>query len=117
MAEVFNFEVQAAPTGTASFSVITAQFGDGYSQAAADGINNKKQSWSVRIRGTDGASCVPTADMLAAEAFLDEHAGWKSFEWTTPRGYTGLFRCDNYGIQSEGGEVYTFNAQFYEVFA
>lgn len=83
MAEVFNFKVQASPTGTASFSTIDAQFGDGYSQSAADGINNKGQSWSVRLRGLDSPGCVQTENMLAVEAFLDARGGWQSFEWTT----------------------------------
>lgn len=115
MAEVFDFQIQASPTGTVAFSTIDAQFGDGYSQSAADGINNKGQSWSLRIRGLDEPGCIITADMLAAEAFLDARGGWQSFEWTTPRGYTGLFMCKNYGIQKDA-KIFTFNANFVEVF-
>jgi phage-related protein len=115
MAEIFDFDVQASPTATVSFATLDAQFGDGYSQSAADGINNKAQSWSIRIRGLKGADCVPSVDMQAAYEFLDAHGGWKSFQWTTPEGYTGLFLCKNYGWQKDG-DVRTLNGNFVEVF-
>lgn len=115
MAEIFDFEVQASPSASVSLSTISVQFGDGYSQAAANGINNKSQSWTVKFKGIPDSDCGNIVAIDEVIQFLDRHGGWKSFEWTTPSGYTGLFCCNSYGLQKDG-EVQTVNASFFEVF-
>ena len=39
--EIFNWSPRINPQGRTKFRVLSAQFGDGYGQTAADGINNK----------------------------------------------------------------------------
>lgn len=115
MAEIFSYKVQASPSASVTLSTISSQFGDGYSQAAANGINNKSQSWTIKIKGHLDGACAGGEDVTGAYDFLDDHGGWRSFEWITPLGYTGLFCCNSYGIQKDG-KVATLSASFFEVF-
>lgn len=116
MPELFDWPVRAEPTGQASFRTIDAQFGDGYTQAAADGINNKSQSWTVSFRGIIEPTC---ANIIAANeimTFLDARGGWESFLWTPPASTVqGKYVSKNYGMQKSAG-VITINATFIEVF-
>jgi phage-related protein len=82
----FTWPVQAKLAGAVKFAVLTAQFGDGYKQTAADGINNQSQSWSVVIRG-------PAAQVTPARDFLNARAGYQSFFWTPPLGAQGYYEC------------------------
>lgn len=78
----------AEPSCETNFQVSEAQFGDGYAQAAAAGLNNVQDTWAFDIEGHR------TDDQLAAiEAFLRAHGGATSFLWTPPNGVQGLYRC------------------------
>jgi phage-related protein len=116
MPEVFSWSVRAEPSGQASFRTLDAQFGDGYSQSAADGINTKSQSWTVSFRGIIEPTC---ANIIAANEimdFLDARGGWESFLWTPPASSVqGLYVAKNYGIQ-KSAKLITVNATFIEVF-
>lgn len=89
MTETFTWKPTGTPTGTSKFRVRTAQFGDGYSQSVADGINNKMQSWPLQFTGTKDA-------MQAIVDFFDARQGFQSFYWTPPMGAQGLYRVTEY---------------------
>jgi phage-related protein len=55
------------------------QFGDGYEQLSANGLNRINQVWDVEVAFPD----VVTANIL--QAFLMEHGQHKTFEWQSPR--------------------------------
>lgn len=112
MADLFNWSHQAEPGGTITFKVRKAQFGDGYSQAVPDGINNKSDSWPLTFFGTG-------ADVQPIVAFLDAHAGASSFLWTPPmpNGVQGLYRCNQYQLTPFGDDWYTLQATFEQAFA
>jgi phage-related protein len=57
--------------------VLTAQFGDGYAQRAADGLNNAPQVWDVMFN-------VPPADVDIIEALFESKGGVTPFTWTPP---------------------------------
>ena len=58
--------------------VLLAQFGDGYNQRAADGINNVLHKGNVTWENL-------TRDEAATLiSFLRERAGWKPITWTMP---------------------------------
>lgn len=59
--------------------ITRVQFGDGYSQRSAAGINNNPQRWSITIAGAGEAE----GDEIIA--FFRTHAGWQAFDWTPPR--------------------------------
>jgi phage-related protein len=54
-------------------------FGDGYDQESADGINSVRQVWSLRF------DYVELADETAIRAFFAARVG-QSFTWTPPGG-------------------------------
>lgn len=109
MAERFTWRATGQPSGTASFRRLTAQFGDGYRQVAGDGINNKVQSWPLTFSGDK-------KDMAALAAFLDRHAGIRSFLWTPPMGEEGFYEAPAYTLNPVGGDVYSVSATFQQVF-
>jgi len=83
--ETFAWSVLAGPSGPLDMRYREAQFGDGYSQAVGDGINNLSESWQIQLGGS-------TEEVRPALEFLRRHGGWKSFVWTSPSGLQALFR-------------------------
>lgn len=107
----FAWTPKVDPVATSTLRVRTAQFGDGYSQAAQDGLNNKVQSWQLQFT-RDNNTIATIAN------FLDTQAGYQSFTWTPPGGPAGLYRCANYTIQRHAGGLYsTLSATFEQVFS
>jgi phage-related protein len=105
----FNWKHDAKPTGTKTFRVLGAQFGDGYKQRAADGINNDSQSWPLTFTGR-------STDLAPIMAFLDARAGWQSFYWTPPLGAQGFYTCDKYDRRQLGGDAWQITATFEQSF-
>lgn len=108
--DTFTWKPIGTPTGTSTFAVKKAQFGDGYSQEAADGINNESQSWPLQFAGSK-------AEMLALVAFLRAHAGYIGFYWTPPLGVQGIYKAPSFSPTPQGGDVYTVSATFEQKFA
>lgn len=110
MPDVFGWKAINSTSGQATFRVRRAQFGDGYSQEAANGINNKVQSWPLQFAGSED-------EMQAIIDFFDACAGYRSFLWTPPLGKQGLYKVALYTPSPLGGPVYTISATFEEKFA
>lgn len=110
MTDTFNWIPVSQSSGTITFRTLKAQFGDGYAQEAADGINNKTNSWPLQFAGTK-------ADMQAIVDFFDAHAGYQAFYWTPPLGVQGLYKVKSYSPSPVGGPVYTVGATFEQAFA
>ena len=104
--QVFEWRHMASPQGRLAFRTIRAQFGDGYTQVAGDGIHSRAQSWPLTfIRRR--------AQMLPIKAFLDEHAGIRAFLWTPPLEPQGAFYTpDAYTLTPLGGDVYSLTVTF-----
>ncbi|MEN4919714.1 phage tail protein [Achromobacter spanius] len=109
MADKFTWRATGQPNGAVTFRRLTAQFGDGYRQVAGDGINSKVQSWPLTFAGSK-------REMDALVAFLDRHAGIRSFLWTPPLGEEGLYEAPTFSLSHVGGDVYTVSATFQQVF-
>lgn len=111
MADTFSFCAVPDPTGAVTLRVRKAQFGDGYVQSVADGLNTKVQQWPLTFRGS-------SALIGQIASFLDAHTGATSFLWTppAPNASQGYYTCDTYTMQANGADVYTLSATFNEVF-
>lgn len=109
MIETFTWSPLIEPQGTGKFRTRTAQFGDGYKQQVADGLNAESQTWPLTFRG----SAAYVAPILA---FLRARQGYQSFYWTPPLGQQALFTCSEYGITPHGAERYTLTATFEQSF-
>lgn len=98
----------SSPGQDMSFRTKKTQFGDGYIQVAANGINATLEKWSLiwdSIADTD-------ADTLCD--FFENLAGATPFLWTPPKGNTGevLWLCEGHGRSGMKGLVSTVTAQF-----
>lgn len=117
--EVFAFKVQAEPSGTIGFRVLTAQFGDGYQQKGADGINNRLLSYQITVKGPTRVGCHPDGDpeIQKVRAFLDARKGYQSFRWEPPGlGLLYRFTAEGYQWVHNGNGVYTLTTTFKQVF-
>lgn len=109
MTTTFTWKHDSGPTGTSAFRVLTAQFGDGYEQTAADGINNKTESWPLSFTGR-------ATVITPIEAFLDARGGWQAFLWTPPLGTQGYYKCASYESKQMGNDVWQLTATFKQSF-
>ncbi|MFY1919125.1 phage tail protein [Achromobacter xylosoxidans] len=107
--EVFNWSPRINPQGRTKFRILTAQFGDGYSQRAADGINNKVASWPLQFSGS-------AAQIGPIVTFLDRHEGHRGFQWQPPLGEPGFYTATEYDLTALGGEMYSLAVTFQQVF-
>jgi phage-related protein len=108
MTDTFTWLPQIDPSSTATLRTRKAQFGDGYMQTVADGINAKVQSWPLTFQGG-------TATITPLMAFLDSHIG-VSFYWTPALDVQGYYQCMAYSLIPHGGDNYTVTATFQQVF-
>ena len=77
--QIFPLPVKATLSDEFSMPSRIVQFGDGYTQRSADGLNRPNEIWSVE--------CAFASETAGAnlQAFLVEHGNWKSFVWKSPR--------------------------------
>ena len=68
------------------YAVFSAQFGDGYKQTAANGINNKSVKWNVTYKNLNETNFTTLMN------FIDELKGAEPF-YATPRGSTQQTWC------------------------
>lgn len=91
--------------------VLAAKFGDGYEQRAPDGINNAPEVWSLSFSGSLAAK------ITAARQFLKSHSSaGTSFDWTSPIGTVGKFKCEEYSFRLLAPGVGSLSAKFEQVF-
>ncbi|MDR8400116.1 phage tail protein [Paraburkholderia sp. USG1] len=111
MADTFTWAPAVSNlSGSAALRVRKAQFGDGYAQKIADGINNRASSYNLTFIGD-----APT--ITAILAFLDAHAGATAFNWTPLLRPQALFTCEKYSEPTKDGNTYTITATFDQTFA
>ncbi|MBN3852816.1 phage tail protein [Paraburkholderia sp. Ac-20340] len=111
MASTFTWVPTVANfSGTATAKVRSAQFGDGYQQRAADGINNISSQFSLQFIANE-------TDTRAIRAFLIAAAGADSFYWTPPLwDDPALFYCETWAEPTKDGDWYTMTATFQQTF-
>lgn len=112
MTDTFNWPpLLVSPGGQATLRTLKAQFGDGYSQEAEDGINNEISTWQLSFLGS--AETITTI-----RDFLRSHGGATSFNWTPPLDTEKLFRCSSYTPPTPAGAGnYQLSASFVQAFA
>lgn len=82
MATFPDYQPEYATNVDVTPKVRKAQFGDGYVQRVADGINNLPRKWNLTFM-------LQTSDMDVVENFLKSTKGTTNFTWTPPRGDSG----------------------------
>lgn len=108
--QTFTWPPLRAAACEATFRLRAAQFGDGYRQVAADGINNRTQVWQLSFAGKEPR-------IAAVKAFLDARQGAERFYWTPPlESAPRLFTAGAYSVQAQGKGLYTLAVTFTESF-
>lgn len=95
-------------SGKINFRVRKTQFGDGYSQRVPDGLNHRLETWPLTFEG--GLELIGPI-----KEFIEDHEGYKAFDWTTPSGVTGVFVVENYNFVSIGSGLYSVSADFVQI--
>jgi phage-related protein len=109
MTDTFPFKTETTGTGETNVAVYETKFGDGYSQSVVQGLNAVSQVRTVVHSGY-------AADVQLVVDWLKEHRG-VSFFWTPPfASEPGYFRCKAWRDRNNGGNHYTLEMDFYEVF-
>ena|SRR5690242_20031765 len=90
--------------------ILAAQFGDGYEQRAADGINTNPQVWDLTFaeRSTSEADTITD--------FLEARGGTEAFDWTNPEGDAGKYVCKTWGRDITGPARFVVTAVFEQRF-
>ncbi len=104
----FTWRVTTETTGNVKGVVNRTQYGDGYAQSSADGINHMKGTFPVVLVGY-------TAEVTPARDFIEAHFG-ESFRWKPPLRNEGYFYCDEYDYNEIGGGFYRFSATFTQTY-
>ncbi len=107
--QIFTWYPCTEPQGRIDHRTLSAKFGDGYAQIAADGIHSTTQSWPL--------SFVDYGPQIAAiKAFLDAHGSWRPFLWTPPLGQASTWRSQGgYQLKALGGLRYELSVTLEEV--
>ena len=108
MADRFTWCPTNQSRGTVTGSVRRAQFGDGYAQSSADGINPISSSWNVEFVGTKER-------IQEINNFLRSHVG-KSFIWDEPLVGDGYFLCKDFNPTPNGNRLWTITATFEQTY-
>ncbi len=108
MADTFTWCPTTSSSAVANTVVRRSQFGDGYAQSAADGINAIRRTWSVEF-------VVKESVALSILSFLDSNVG-KSFIWNAPLIGNAFFYCDTYSSSPSGNSVWTISATFEQTY-
>lgn len=108
MADRFTWRPVRQSSPSYDGSVRRAQFGDGYAQSSADGINPISGQWDMQFIGQK-------KEMQALMEFLRVHIG-RSFIWNDPLVGDCFFYCDSFKPVNNGAKVYTVTAIFQQTF-
>lgn len=86
------------------------ELGDGYEQRVRFGLNTNPKEWDLTFaERTD-------TERDEISAFLDARGGSESFDWTTPRGVTAKFVCEDWQVTLRACNFNTIRAKFRQVF-
>ena len=93
------------------YRILEAKFGDGYTQAAGDGINTKEQT--IQLVWSD----LSVTDVDAIIAFFDTQGGYTAFDYTLPNDSSALkFKCKQYKKSWAKGNLQNINATLERVY-
>ena len=106
----FTYLPDKQASGSSENTIRESEFGDGYSQRQAFGINPRKDLWNLSFNyRTD-------AEIDAIIDFLDNAGSVYSFDWTPPIGDAGKFICKSWSFTYIGVGVRSLQATFKRVY-
>ena len=92
--------------------VLTAKFGDGYSQEAPDGTNALYDEWSLRFEN------LTTSERATLWAALDAVGSWDYLTWTPPGDTSKKWKVTADGVTENpvSGDMYSVSFTLRQVF-
>ncbi|MCP9269858.1 phage tail protein [Xenorhabdus sp. XENO-1] len=104
-------QIQDSPSGEFKHRVKSIEFGDGYKQVVADGINSETQLWPYSYLGAK-------EEVAPIFQFIRNHTA-KSFIWRPPFGEKGLYRVksDSITMTPMAGGIMKISAIFEQAFS
>lgn len=113
--DTFNFTIYEGTQAKMTPRTLVAQFGDGYVQESADGINPMLRVWDVAFTNIPGVTGT-TPTLKAINDFLTLQGGWQRFLWTQPPPFdiegAKYFVCKDWSWVYEGGLLIGLRATF-----
>lgn len=110
MIAIFTWCPRLSANASNKFSTRKAQFGDGYEQVSANGLNPRSQEWSLEFTGN-------AIYIQGIKSFLNQHKGYQAFQWSPPLETAGLYRSEEYAVTALGNEMYTLAVTFKTAYA
>lgn len=91
-------------------SVISFQFGDGYKQVSANGLNHNMTNFDINFEGIDGK------EVKSILTYLEYKGGVQQFLYTPPEPFDAenTFVCPNWNFTHIGYNRYTLTCTFEE---
>jgi phage-related protein len=91
--------------------ILENNFGDGYTVRAVDGLNSKRDEWTVVFNN------IIDSDVTTILDFLEARRGFESFNWTPPLETTSkLFSCKEWQVTPTGYNNSSIRATFKQEF-
>lgn len=92
--------------------VLSAQFGDGYSQEAPNGINSLVDSWSLTFEALNAT------ERASLWTMLDAIGSWDYFTWTPPGDVSKKWKVTSDGVSEtpQSGDLYSISFNVKQVF-
>lgn len=110
MIAIFTWCPRLSANASNKFSTRKAQFGDGYEQVSANGLNPRSQEWSLEFTGN-------ALYIQGIKSFLNQHKGYQAFQWSPPLEEAGLYRSEEYAVTALGNEMYNLAVTFKTAYA
>jgi phage-related protein len=110
MADEFTWSPSYGSGGTTTAAVHSTQYGDGYSQRTAAGINNLSGQFPVQFNNRS------VDELNAIDQFLSNQGGYQWF-WWTPQGRSAIkVTCSSWTFSWRGLNKTGLSATFVRVF-
>ena len=106
-----NIEPTRASSKAVKTRTLVANFGDGYTSRAGDGIHTIKEEWSVQWAGLDATSANTIISFLEAKEGYEAFA-WTGFRESSPKKYI----CKEWNESYHGNSLTSISATFEQVF-
>jgi len=110
MADEFGWSPSYGSGGSVTPAVSEAQYGDGYSQRVAAGINSIGRQFPVQFNNRT------TSEIEAIDAFLSSKNGTDYFLWTPPGKAQIKVICKEWSFTWRGYDKTGLSATFKQVF-
>ncbi len=91
-------------------NVRVTQFGDGYEQRQANGINTQRKRWSLKF------SLRSDTEAAAITSFLATQGAVSSFDWTDINGTAGKYVCREWNTTKDRYNLNTISTTFEQVY-